>query len=125
MRKQKRSVQVLIPVVALVFLAAVQCFNVNNKALLYEEESMRKYINQPVENLLLGMKEKYLSYVFIDEPPGNLIGVSFKFPSNKCVDIYVSSFKYLKQLSMERKWDIELFKREKISDIKDCGDNGF
>ncbi len=77
-----------------------------------------KYIGKEVTYLL---KQDYIkdyeSYSFRDEPPGMLQGIELKLSNNFYVRIIVQKCQYVKNPDFERKWDFDLFKKEKVSKI--------
>ncbi len=106
-------------IIALLFMVANQGFASNLEVTCKKVESLKKR-GQTVHTLLEDIGAKYKEYSFIDEPPGKLRGIRFVFPDGARLDIYISKFKYVKQFDSDRSWDIEMLKKEIVSDFKCC-----
>lgn len=81
------------------------------------KHSLDYYTGKQVKFMLNEANEKYTSYTFIDEPPGVLSSVEFNFPGSLIVKVQVSKYHYLKPFSIEGKWDIKLFLKEKVTKV--------
>jgi hypothetical protein len=104
-------------IIALLFMATNLGFASNLDVTCKKVEMVKKR-GQTVHALLEDIGVKYKEYSFIDEPPGKLRGIRFDFPDGARLYIYISKFKHAKQFDPDRSWDIEILKREIVSDFK-------
>ncbi len=88
---------------------------------------MINLLSVPMEKFIGGSIEKFISdstikaysdFIFVDQKPGELSFISFKYTDDIFIDIYIDDFKYLNQFNEQRRWDFELVKRERIDRIK-------
>ena len=79
----------------------------------------RDFIGQPVANYL---KSNYIKdfrqYIFIDEKPGLLKSINLIYENDLSIEVEVHNYSFLNPFDEKRKWDINLFKKEKISSIR-------
>lgn len=61
---------------------------------------------------------KYKEYIFFDNKPFVLSGVMLVISDNFFIEIFVEKYNYLNQFNTNRKWDFELFKKERVSKIE-------
>lgn len=76
-------------------------------------------IGKPVD---LALKDPFLSKCeqafFTDEPPGNLSSLTLVYSTKVYVQIYAEDLKYVPAFNKERKWSVEDFRKEAVSDIQ-------
>ena len=84
------------------------------------------FIGKPVDSFLMNeIASKYKESVFVDAKPGMLTCLSLKYSDSVFVEIEVVEYKYMNPFDVNRKWSLDLFKREKISQIKILYDNKY
>ena len=107
-----------------VLLAFVACTQTNiSKKTSIESKNMTQntnidptsYIGKTVQELLNGVGQPYLEYVFFDQKPGLLAGANFKFSGEKWLRVQVSKYQHLTPFNTARNWDIAAFKQEIIT----------
>ena len=77
------------------------------------------YIGGTVASFLSdSLISKYKEYVFIDEKPGLLSYLSLKYSEKIYIEIEVGKYSYMKSFDEKRQWKLELFNKEKISEIR-------
>ena len=77
------------------------------------------YVGKEVFNLLLNDNIRlYQRFTFFDNRPGVLSGTMVKMNDNIYLKIYTSELKYVASFDEKRKWDKQLFYKEKISRIQ-------
>ena len=81
--------------------------------------SYSDYVGKEVFNLLLNDNIRlYQRFVFLDEPPGKLRGAIVRINDNIYLEIHTSKLKYIVLFDENRKWDRQLFYKEKVSRIR-------
>jgi len=77
------------------------------------------YIGGKVDSFLSdSLISNYKSFIFLDGKPGLLKSLSLKFSDSIFVIIDVDQFQFMNPFDVKRKWNLEDFKKENISNIK-------
>jgi hypothetical protein len=85
---------------------------------MLKELDLDKFIGKTVDELLLNDTVKlYTNYFSSDEPPFKLDHFNLVFANGLYLKIYSFDLKFVERYSLERKWDFETFKKEKISKL--------
>lgn len=78
----------------------------------------QSYIGGSVGNLISDtMFNNYIDFVFVDQKPGELSSVLFKYPDDVFVEIIIDNYKYLNRHNEQRMWNFELLKKENVGRI--------
>ncbi len=88
---------------------------VKERSLMLDKD---KFIGQPVKSLLSEIEADFIDYYYFDEPPGKLRGAGFVYPDGLTVEVHVGQLRHLPLFNENRDWDLELFKKELISNIE-------
>jgi len=79
----------------------------------------RQFIGKSVEIFLANKPvNAFKDYVFIDEKIGLLSYLSLDYGSKINIEIVVSEYKHMEPFDIKRRWKLELFKKEKIGEIR-------
>lgn len=104
-------------IVIILFGFFLSC-NSNKKANMTLNNDYQDFIGKPISDFL----EQYNSYQdlrVIDRKPGVASSLSvFYLTDSITIELFPADFKYMKQFDIACKWDIELFKKEKILTIR-------
>jgi hypothetical protein len=79
---------------------------------------VKKFVGKPVKKLLDTLPKKYLSYQFVDEPPGHANGVRFEFNDTISIYINVNDFRFQPQFSKNANWSLPRFLKENTYEIQ-------
>ncbi|MDR1389364.1 MAG: hypothetical protein LBJ31_05245 [Treponema sp.] len=99
------------------FMLLIGCMSMNNSQSYLSNGALRKYNGKEVSVFLNDLTEKFIEYYFLDEPPGKLGGCTLCFETYE-INIYISSWNFVKRFNREMVWDFEDFKKEKIDRIR-------
>lgn len=78
----------------------------------------KKYANKESGIYLNDLKKNYEKILFITSRPFYLHFVRVFYSKDLMVDIHIGKCSYLNRYNEQKKWDLELFKKEKILEIK-------
>ncbi|WP_462253450.1 hypothetical protein [Ferruginibacter sp.] len=88
---------------------------IRNKLLKFD---LNNFIGKRVNDLLSNETiAEYDTYWFSDEPPFKLNCLYLKYANGLYLKVFASSLRYQPRYSKERKFNFELYKKEKISKI--------
>lgn len=76
------------------------------------------YKGRNVDYVLASINAPNIGYTFIDEPPCVLSGTQFYYEDGTLIEIYVEKNIYQEAYNTDCDWDIELFKKEKVYEVK-------
>jgi hypothetical protein len=79
---------------------------------------MNYYTGKIINDLLNDENVHYTRYAFFDFRGGCIKGIEFFYPENRSIKIQIEDFKFIDPCKNDRKWDLDLVLKEKISDIK-------
>lgn len=79
----------------------------------------KKFVKKSVGTFLKDpLIAKYSSHLFSDEPPGRLQYMTIIFTKNLYIQVYVSDYKYVERFNINRNWNFEKFKKEKVRELR-------
>lgn len=79
----------------------------------------KQFIGKPVDSLLNSkVFAKYKEAIFIDKKPGMLTHLNLRYAENVFVELNVNGYKHMKPFNEDRKWNLDLFRKEVLSEIK-------
>jgi hypothetical protein len=91
-----------------------------------DTNSLRSFLGKTVNEFLTSDSfEVYESSFFVDEPPLKLAGWSFQYNTNCFITVYPNKLTYQPKFSEERKFSLELFKKEEIGSFKVSDSHSF
>lgn len=90
----------------------------NNLDTVNIQVNLKKYIGKTVGELLeTDLVKHYKDYNWSDEPPGKLNSLNLNYQNEVNLQIYAQQLKFTPSFSEINKFNIELFKKEKITKI--------
>jgi hypothetical protein len=95
--------------------------NSDEKALLEKLEKVEKqvFIGKTVSSFIKQSTIKsYKDYYFANEPPGHLNSLALVYSDKVFIEIYAQELKYMKSFSATLEWDLKVYSKEKIREIR-------
>ena len=92
-------------------------YSQNYDTLNWFKRRVSYYIDKSVGLIIADCKWKEIKFIINDEPPGVVNSVIFRLENNKSIQLWVSKYKYMEPFDTNRKWNIELYKKENIGTI--------
>lgn len=81
--------------------------------------NIQAYIGQDVGSFLANsLISKYRDYIFVDEKPGLLSFLALEYSGKLYIEIEIKNYVFLKPFDKNRKWELSLFKKERIGEIR-------
>jgi hypothetical protein len=127
-------------IVILICASSLHCTNHDNNNKYLDEKSMHlhnldpdslllkklmgnnvvRYIGYDVQNFMNdSLFKNYIKFTFMDKKPGSLTSILFSYSQKVTIEVRLpNEFIYSKKFSTRMDWDINLVKKEIISDIK-------
>lgn len=92
--------------------------NSNTKANMTLNKNYKDFVGKSISDFL-EQNKGYRDLQVIDRKPGVASSLTVFYPEDSItIELFPDDFKYMKQFDIACKWDIELFKKEKISTIR-------
>jgi hypothetical protein len=77
-----------------------------------------RHIGQKVQSVLQATGKQYDDHLFVDEEPGILSGAAFHYEGEGWLYCYIDESKHQPAQNPDRKWDLKLFKLEKVASLE-------
>jgi hypothetical protein len=77
-----------------------------------------KYKGKPIGVFLDDINKEYLKRFFYEGRPGYASFLRTQYSKSLVIDVHVEKYEYMNPIDKEYKWDIEKFRKEKLSKIK-------
>jgi hypothetical protein len=104
-------------IVIIIFGIFLSC-NSNRKANLPLNIDYQDFVGKPISDFL-EHNNSYQNLQVIDRKPGVASSLKVLYPKDSItIELFPDGFKYMKQFDIACKWNIELFKKEKILIIR-------
>ena len=85
---------------------------------IFFKVNLKNYIGKSVGELLKNNAiQNYNDYYWSDEPPGKLNSLNLVYPNKISLEIYAHQLKFTPSFSETLNFNIELFKKEKVTKI--------
>lgn len=82
-----------------------------------DRQYYKRYEGKKVGKLFEGISSNIKSQYYIEDSPGNLVGIELKLKDSTTIKIYFEKLKHVNQADKNRSWDWEKIKKERIEMI--------
>jgi hypothetical protein len=77
-----------------------------------------RHLGQSVQSVLKAINKPYDDHIFVDYTPGKLNAAAFLFEGEGWIYFFVDEFLHQPAFHPERKWDLDLFLKEKVAKME-------